>query len=128
MPNGPGENVRRVHGEVMRLVAEVRHSALSLRMVPIGTTLRRFERVVRDVCMGTLRLNSYHEAENIVVEVTDDGRGLDRERILAKGGGTGIGRARYCADRLRGSIEVETARGIGYHGAYPGSLTLATSR
>ncbi|MBU4336956.1 MAG: Hpt domain-containing protein, partial [Actinobacteria bacterium] len=35
--------------EVMRLVEGVRESALSLRMVPIGTTFRRFERVVRDV-------------------------------------------------------------------------------
>ncbi|BCJ56203.1 chemotaxis protein CheA [Actinoplanes sp. NBRC 14428] len=125
--------------EVMRLVDEVRHSALALRMVPIGTTLRRFERVVRDVCVelgkkvslvitggdaemdkalverisdpllhlvrnsldhgieapaerrrhgkaaqGTLRLNAYHDAGNIVIEVGDDGRGLDREKILAK--------------------------------------------
>lgn len=126
-------------GEVMRLVDEVRHSALSLRMVPIGTTLRRFERVVRDVCVdlgkdvalqvtggdaemdkalverigdpllhlvrnsldhgieppaervrdgkpeqSTLRLNAFHDAGSIVIEVADDGRGLDRELILAK--------------------------------------------
>lgn len=134
-----GGGVSEAQSEVMRLVDEVRHSALSLRMVPIGTTLRRFERVVRDVCMelgkevslvitggdtemdkalverisdpllhlvrnsldhgieqaaerrrhgksahGTLRLNAYHDAGNIVIEVTDDGRGLDRDRILAK--------------------------------------------
>jgi len=36
-------------GEVMRLVEEVRDSALNLRMVPIGTTFSRFQRVVRDV-------------------------------------------------------------------------------
>ncbi|XVU28870.1 chemotaxis protein CheA [Actinoplanes sp. CA-054009] len=131
--------VSEAQAEVMRLVDEVRHSALSLRMVPIGTTLRRFERVVRDVSMelnkevslvitgadtemdkalverisdpllhlvrnsldhgveppaerrkygknqqGTLRLNAYHDAGNIVIEVADDGRGLDRDRILAK--------------------------------------------
>ncbi len=35
--------------EVMRLVEEVRDSALQLRMVPIGTTFSRFQRVVRDV-------------------------------------------------------------------------------
>ncbi|MFI5841306.1 chemotaxis protein CheW [Catenuloplanes sp. NPDC051500] len=125
--------------EVTRLIDEVRHSALSLRMVPIGMTLRRFERVVRDVCMdlgkevqltitggeaemdkalverisdpllhlvrnsldhgieppteraragkpaqGTLRLHAYHDAGNIVIEVADDGRGLDRDKILAK--------------------------------------------
>jgi len=33
---------------------------------------------------GTLRLNAYHESGSIVIEVTDDGRGLDRSRILAK--------------------------------------------
>ncbi|MGB4073945.1 chemotaxis protein CheA [Pseudomonas sp.] len=34
---------------------------------------------------GSLRLNAYHESGSIVIEVTDDGRGLDRQRILAKG-------------------------------------------
>ncbi|MCY1281076.1 Chemotaxis protein CheA [compost metagenome] len=33
---------------------------------------------------GTLRLNAYHESGSIVIEVSDDGRGLDRQRILAK--------------------------------------------
>ena len=126
-------------GEVMRLVEEVRDGALSLRMVPIATTFRRFERVVRDVsveldkevalvvtgadsevdkalverigdpllhlvrnCLdhgieprgerlergkpacGRLRLNAFHDAGSIVIEVADDGRGLDRERLLAR--------------------------------------------
>ncbi|MFF5228080.1 chemotaxis protein CheA [Dactylosporangium sp. NPDC000521] len=134
-----GDGDEEAQGEVMRLVEEVRHSALSLRMVPIGTTLRRFERVVRDVCVdldkdvdlvitggeaemdkalverigdpllhlvrnaldhgvepraererqgkpvrGKLRLNAFHDAGSIVIEVADDGRGLNRERILAK--------------------------------------------
>ncbi|MBD9358473.1 chemotaxis protein CheA [Methylomonas albis] len=35
--------------EMMRLVEEVRDSALQLRMVPIGSTFSRFQRVVRDV-------------------------------------------------------------------------------
>lgn len=33
---------------------------------------------------GTLRLHAYHRGSNILVEVTDDGAGLNRERILAK--------------------------------------------
>ena len=33
---------------------------------------------------GTLRLNAYHDSGSIVIEVIDDGRGLNRERILAK--------------------------------------------
>jgi two-component system chemotaxis sensor kinase CheA len=133
------DHLSEAQGEVTRLIDEVRHSALSLRMVPIGMTLRRFERVVRDVCVdlgkevhltitggdaemdkalverisdpllhlvrnsldhgiespedrvkagkdpqGQLRLNAYHDAGNIVIEVSDDGRGLDRDRILAK--------------------------------------------
>lgn len=125
--------------EIMRLVEEVRDSALQLRMVPIGTTFSRFQRVVRDVSIelgkdivleisggdtevdksvvdkigdplmhlvrnsmdhgiesaavrlargkpaqGTLRLNAYHESGSIVIEVSDDGGGLHRDKILAK--------------------------------------------
>ncbi len=33
---------------------------------------------------GTLRLNAYHESGSIVIEVSDDGRGLNKARILAK--------------------------------------------
>ncbi len=33
---------------------------------------------------GTLRLNAYHDSGSIVIEVADDGGGLNRERILAK--------------------------------------------
>lgn len=36
------------------------------------------------VASGSLRLNAYHESGSIVIEVSDDGRGLDRQRILAK--------------------------------------------
>lgn len=126
-------------GEVMRLVEEVRDSALQLRMVPIGTTFSRFQRVVRDVSIelgkdialeisggetevdksivekigdplmhlvrnsmdhgiesaevrafhgkpaqGTLKLHAYHESGSIVIAVSDDGGGLNREKILAK--------------------------------------------
>jgi chemotaxis protein histidine kinase CheA len=34
--------------------------------------------------VGRLGLNAYHEAGSIIIEVSDDGRGLARERILAK--------------------------------------------
>ena len=33
---------------------------------------------------GTLTLNAFHESGRVVIEVSDDGRGLHRERILAK--------------------------------------------
>lgn len=122
-----------------RLVEEVRDSALTLRMVQIGATFNRFQRVVRDVsadlgkdirleisgaetdldktvvekigdplthlvrnsmdhgiesaevrvacgkpAYGTVRLNAYHDSGSIVIEVVDDGGGLNRERILKK--------------------------------------------
>ncbi len=122
-----------------RLVEEVRDCALTLRMVQIGGTFNRFQRVVRDVSkelgkdialqvlgaeteldktvverigdplthlvrnamdhgiepsqlrrergkpeQGTVRLNAYHEANSIVIEVSDDGGGLNKQRILAK--------------------------------------------
>ncbi|WP_338765683.1 chemotaxis protein CheA [Massilia sp. METH4] len=121
------------------LVEEVRDSALQLRMVKIGATFNRFQRVVHDVsreigkdirlqvsgedaeldktvvekigdplthlvrnamdhgiepadvrlargkpAQGTVALNAYHDSGSIVIEVTDDGGGLKRERILAK--------------------------------------------
>ncbi|MGA2187978.1 MAG: chemotaxis protein CheA [Steroidobacteraceae bacterium] len=33
---------------------------------------------------GTLELNAYHEGGNIIIEVKDDGAGLNKDRILAK--------------------------------------------
>ena len=121
------------------LVEAVRDSALQLRMVKIGATFNRFQRVVHDVAReigkdivlvvsgedteldktvvekladplthlvrnaidhgiepaglraqrgkpakGTVRLNAYHDSGSIVIEVSDDGGGLKRERILAK--------------------------------------------
>ena len=122
-----------------RLVEEIRDCALSLRMVEIGETFNRFQRVVRDVSRelgkeialeisggeteldktvvekitdplthlvrnsidhgiepaevrasrgkpanGIIRLNAYHESGTIVIEVSDDGGGLNRDKILSK--------------------------------------------
>lgn len=124
---------------ISRLVEEIRDSALSLRMVQIGETFSRFQRVVHDVSKelgkdiglvitgadteldksvvekigdplthlvrnsmdhgiesadvrastgkpvkGTLKLNAYHDSGSIVIEVSDDGGGLNREKILNK--------------------------------------------
>ncbi|BFI96477.1 MAG: chemotaxis protein CheA [Rhodanobacter sp.] len=121
------------------LVEAVRDSALQLRMVRIGTTFSRFQRVVYDTAreigkdirletsggdteldktvvekiadplthlvrnaidhgiesaeqraargkpaQGAVGLNAYHDSGSIVIEVSDDGGGLKRERILAK--------------------------------------------
>lgn len=39
---------------------------------------------------GTVRMSAYHQGGRIVVEVSDDGKGLSRERILAKAKEKGI--------------------------------------
>jgi two-component system chemotaxis sensor kinase CheA len=39
---------------------------------------------------GQVRLNAFHDSGSIVIEVSDDGRGLDRDRILAKGRERGL--------------------------------------
>ncbi len=124
---------------ISRLVEEIRDSALKLRMVQIGETFNRFNRVVRDVGRelgkdidlvitgaeseldktliekigdplmhlvrnaidhgiesadkrvalgkpekGTLRLNAYHDSGSIAIEISDDGAGLNRDKILKK--------------------------------------------
>jgi two-component system chemotaxis sensor kinase CheA len=125
--------------DMSKLIEEIRDSTMGIRMVPIGETFSRFERVVRDLSRekgkridfnviggeteldktlidklsdplihlirnsvdhgigtpdervkagkpanGTLTLNAYHETGSIVIEVSDDGNGLDAERILSK--------------------------------------------
>jgi two-component system chemotaxis sensor kinase CheA len=122
-----------------RLVEEVRDTALGLRMVQIGATFQRFQRVVRDVSLelskdielvisggdteldksvverigdplmhlvrnamdhgieppeartasgkpakAQVRLNAFHDSGSIVIEISDDGRGLNREKIVRK--------------------------------------------
>ena len=39
---------------------------------------------------GTLQLNAYHEGGNIVIEISDDGAGLNTQKILAKAREQGI--------------------------------------
>ncbi|HEC61637.1 MAG TPA: chemotaxis protein CheA, partial [bacterium] len=124
---------------VERLTAELRDNAMSLRMVPIGTTFSRFRRLVRDLsnqlgkkielttegaeteldktvierlndplvhlirnCIdhgieipetraskgkpetGTIHLKSSHSGAHVLIQIIDDGAGLDLERIRAK--------------------------------------------
>ncbi|MDX1391254.1 MAG: chemotaxis protein CheA, partial [Rheinheimera sp.] len=124
---------------VSSLVEAIRDGALRLRMVPIGDTFNRFQRVVRDVshelnktielhisggdteldksvvekigdplmhllrnamdhgieppaariaagkpATGLLQLNAYHDSGSIVIEIADDGGGLNKARIVEK--------------------------------------------
>jgi len=39
---------------------------------------------------GTIRLNAYHEGDQVVIEISDDGRGLDREKIVSRAIESGI--------------------------------------
>jgi two-component system chemotaxis sensor kinase CheA len=39
---------------------------------------------------GTVRLNAYHEGDQVVIEVSDDGRGLDTRKIVERAIETGI--------------------------------------
>jgi two-component system, chemotaxis family, sensor kinase CheA len=39
---------------------------------------------------GTIRLNAYHEGNQVIIEVSDDGRGLNREKILRRAVEQGI--------------------------------------
>lgn len=40
--------------------------------------------------IGKLRLNAYHQANQLIVEVSDDGRGVDAEKVKAKALRTGV--------------------------------------
>ncbi len=128
-----------VASTMSHLVEDIRDTALQLRMVQIGETFTRFQRVVHDVSKelgkqiqlqitggeseldktvvekindplihlvrnsldhgietpavrlrggkpekGTIQLNAYHDSGRIVIQISDDGQGLDPEKIVAK--------------------------------------------
>lgn len=130
---------------ISRLVEDIRDRSLRLRMVPIGDTFNRFNRVVRDVSrelgksikldiqggdteldksvvekigdplthlvrnaidhgiesaearaaagkpeQGRVVLNAYHDSGNIVIEVADDGGGIDADKLRAKAVANGL--------------------------------------
>jgi two-component system, chemotaxis family, sensor kinase CheA len=122
-----------------RVLNDLQHSVMKIRMVPVDHLFRRFPRVVRDVgrqtgkdvelvvrggqtdldksildaiaeplthlvrnaighgiesceeraragkpARGTLRLAAYHQGNQVVIEVSDDGRGVDAEKVLQR--------------------------------------------
>ncbi|MET0319423.1 MAG: chemotaxis protein CheA [Duganella sp.] len=132
-------DLQEVTSTLSGLVEDVRDAALDLRMVKIGATFNRFQRVVHDVARelgkdigltvegedaeldktvvekigdplmhlvrnamdhgiepadvrvaagkpakGMIRLNAFHESGSIVIQVSDDGGGLRKDKILAK--------------------------------------------
>jgi two-component system chemotaxis sensor kinase CheA len=125
--------------DMTRLIEDIRNSTMSIRMVPVGETFKRFERVVHDLSKekgkeidliivggdteldkalvdkisdplmhlvrnaidhgidtpeerlrigkprrGTISLNAYNEMGSVIIVATDDGNGLNRERIYEK--------------------------------------------
>lgn len=49
---------------------------------------------------GSVRLKAYHRGGNIVIEIADDGRGLDREKILRKATAIGlVGEGEHLSDQ-----------------------------
>ncbi|MEN8189171.1 MAG: chemotaxis protein CheA, partial [Thermodesulfobacteriota bacterium] len=54
---------------------------------------------------GTLKLEAFHESDHIVIDVTDDGKGLDEERVKAKALSMGL----YSREELNrmSSLEVK---------------------
>jgi two-component system, chemotaxis family, sensor kinase CheA len=113
---------------------------------------------------GIIRLNAYHQANHVVLEVTDDGRGLNIDRIVAKaieraiispeqasrmsdqeklelvfesgvttaeriteisGRGVGMDVVRSTLARLKGSVTIDSAPGVGTTFRMTLPLTLA---
>lgn len=139
------EDMTEVVDNVDYLVQEIRDNALQLRMVPIGDSLSRFRRVVRDAskdlgkdidfvitggdteldktvvekitdplthlirnavdhgienpdvrqkngkpAQGAIHINAFHDSGHIVIQIADDGAGLNPERIRAKAEANGL--------------------------------------
>jgi two-component system, chemotaxis family, sensor kinase CheA len=205
-----------------RVLNDLQHSVMKIRMVPVEQLFRRFPRVVRDVgrqCgkevelivrggqtdldksildaiaeplthlvrnaighgietaeervaagkkpQGSLRLAAYHQGNQVVIEVSDDGAGIDAEKVRQRalslgllqaeqaarlsetdtlelilqpgfttakevtelsGRGVGLDVVQSVLARLKGTIQIETARGRGTTFRLRLPLTLAIIR
>jgi two-component system chemotaxis sensor kinase CheA len=135
-----------------RVLNDLQHSVMKIRMVPVDQLFRRFPRIVRDVGLqcgkevelairggqtdldksildsiaeplthlvrnavghgietaeertragkppqGTLRLAAYHQGNQVVIEVTDDGRGIDSEKVRQRALSQGLLKADQAA-------------------------------
>jgi two-component system chemotaxis sensor kinase CheA len=205
-----------------RVLNDLQHSVMKIRMVPVDQLFRRFPRIVRDVgrqCgkevellvrggqtdldksildaiaeplthlvrnavghgietaedrvragkrpQGTMRLGAYHQGNQVVIEVSDDGAGIDPEKVRQRalsqgllkaapaarltetetldlilqpgfstaeeitelsGRGVGLDVVQSVLGRLKGTIQIETARGRGTTFRLRLPLTLAIIR
>jgi two-component system chemotaxis sensor kinase CheA len=140
-----GSHLLEANQQISSLVEEIRNGTLQLRMVPVGDTLARFRRVVRDTAaelgkdialeiiggeaeldksvveriadplmhlvrnaldhglekpderiaagkpaQGRLILSACHESGSILIRIEDDGRGINREKVLARAWKSGL--------------------------------------
>lgn len=72
---------------------------------------------------GTLTLRAYHEAGHVTVEVSDDGAGLDVDRIA--GPGVGMDVVKTAIERIGGTVTVDSTMGEGTVWRLTIPLTLA---
>ena len=135
-----------------RVLNDLQHSVMKIRMVPVDQLFRRFPRIVRDVGLqcgkevdltirggqtdldksildaiaeplthmvrnavghgietaeervragkqprGTLRLGAYHQGNQVVIEVSDDGHGIDSEKVRQRALSQGLLKADQAA-------------------------------
>ena len=106
----PVEQLFRRFPRVVRDVARLRNKDIALEMAGHNTDLDKgildaladpLSHVVRNAAdhgiegaaereaagkpaRGTIRLNAYHDGDQVVIEVSDDGHGLDREKIVRR--------------------------------------------
>ena len=159
----PKEELRGKFGDAMvfqgRVLNDLQHAVMKIRMVPVDQLFRRFPRIVRDVglqcgkeveliikggqtdldksildaiaepmthlvrnaighgiesaeervragkrAQGTLRLDAYHQGNQVVIEVSDDGRGIDAEKVRQRARALGL----LSADQAGRLSEAET--------------------
>lgn len=137
--------VLKVSEEVERLTEDLRDNTMSIRMVPVGSTFKKFRRLVRDLsadlgkeiqlttkggeteldktvierlsdplvhlirnCVdhgieepaqrkaagkpvqGTVHLSAEHSGGNVLIHITDDGKGLDYDAVLERAVAMGL--------------------------------------
>ena len=135
-----------------RVLNDLQHSVMKIRMVPVDQLFRRFPRIVRDVSrqcgkevqllvrggqtdldkgildaiaeplthlvrnaighgletaeervragkrpQGTLRLGAYHQGNQVVIEISDDGAGIDSEKVRQRALSQGVLNAEQAA-------------------------------
>lgn len=131
--------------QLNRITKELQRTAMSMRMIPVGGTFQKMQRVVRDLAtkqqkqvhlvlsgeeteldrtiveeisdplmhmirnsvdhgieksdvraargkpaQGVIHLRAFHQSGNIVIQIQDDGGGLNREKILKKASEKGL--------------------------------------